>query len=322
MLKQLCEIPSPASGEENIKKYLSEELRSYTDRVYTDSFGNLIFEKLADGKISGETDKKSVVIECGTDEPFIMATDGEADKIRFSAPPHINAAMFADKLVVNSEGASLKILSEAKVKAEDKIKLSDLYAEKKGEGRKTGELFTLLPNYYSSSDSVVSENLMYKIPPYIVSEVIKGLDSSENDLYFLFSVNKCLAARGIKAFLSENCPDFLLSVGCVKKNDALISGNSINSIICAKEKSCVPTVGMRKNLCKIAERNGIEYSTEILNENLNLRQVLTTGRGTECGFVGVSCNENDAGGYETLKKALKNVINLIISYCKEEKNHI
>ena len=108
MLKKLCEISSPASGEEKIKEFIINELKDYTDSYYTDSFGNLVF--LKEGK--GE----KTVIECGIDEPFIMVCESDEDTLRFTATPHFKADIFSDKKMVNKDGLVYEVSSDAEEK--------------------------------------------------------------------------------------------------------------------------------------------------------------------------------------------------------------
>ncbi len=307
MLNKLCITPAPASEEDSIKKLLISELKSFSDSHYIDRFGNLIFEK------EGAGDK--CVIECGIDEPFLMATDGEDDKIRFSAPVHFKDIKFEGKNVVSADGVLLKLNTEAD--EEEKSKFSDLYSEKREYSPECGELFTLSPEFADLRESFSSENLIYKVPVFIMINAIKELFETKKSLCFLFSVNRCLALRGLRAYLSDNKAGSVLSVGCIKESEEDYIKIGEGAVICVKEKSCVPTVKLRDKLFEIAQRNNIKFSKRMISENLGLRWVLTTGFGAECGFVGVCYKENSTNGYEILKNDIKNVTKLIISYCKD-----
>jgi len=303
MLKKICEISSPASGEDKIKEFIINELKNYTDSYYTDSFGNLVF--LKEGK--GE----KTVIECGVDEPFIMVSETEEDTLRFTAPPHFKADIFSDKKMVSKDGLVYEVSSDA----EEKVKISDLYTEFGTEIADCGNLLTLYPGYTESEKTVSAYNLSYKAPVFSVIDAVKTLKNTEKNLVFLFSVHKCLAGRGLRAFLSDNNVESVLSIVCTKANEYVNCGDGV--VICVKDKSCATSVNLKNKLCDIAEKNSIEYKPAIISENLGVRNVLATGYGAESSILCMPFDLDSENREEIFKNDIKNVTKLLISYCKQ-----
>ena len=247
------------------------------------------------------------MIECGIDEPYLMATDGEEGEIGFSAPPHFEAKKFCGKKLVSNKNEIIDVLADE----EEPKAFSNLYSDILSSVPECGELFTLYPEYKEGDDFVLSHNLIYKAPILAVIDAAKELKTTKKNLTILFSVHKCLAQRGIRAYLSDNEENTVLSVGCseIKENQG--------AIICAKEKSCVPTVRVRENLEKIAKDCGIEYSVKLFTQNYGLKNILITGCGAECGLLCIPFEKNSENGYKINKNDIKNVTKLLISYCKD-----
>lgn len=297
MLEKLCNIQSPASYEEKIINFIIKETEDYITSYYVDNFGNLVL------KIDGQGDEK--IIECGIDEPFLMACHYEDGKQFFTAPPHFKAKDFLDKEIVSTEGTKVKVLNNSE---DEEYGFSDLYAETETE---FGKLFSICSGFCETEDKVFAENITYKIPVYVVISAIKELKDCSRNITFLFSVHKNLAARGVKAFFSLDRCGSVLSVSCSKEDDYIKCGKG--AIVCVKEKSAFVSQKIKKNLIEIAEKENIDFIPAIISENLNLRAFITSGSGAESGLLCVPYNDKK----EILKNDIKKLIKLVISYCKQ-----
>lgn len=285
MLKTLCEIPAPSGGEEKLKEFIISELKDSIDLYFEDSFGNLIFVK------KGSGDKK-ICIECALDEPFLMVSAANDNKIRYTAPPHIKASYFEDKTVIFPDGETALIKSDKKDEKKDSL-LHELYTESK-EKVKTGECVCLEPCYKEIADTVFSFNLKYKLPILVLMNVIKKVKKPAEEIFFVFSVQSCLAARGVRALMQSGISfDKAISVGCIdeeKENPCLI----------VKEKSCVLSKSVRECIEAASLNAGITLDKVLTEENFYMKTYLSEGFGAPCGLL---CIPSKKGETAFLKSA-------------------
>jgi len=293
MIKRICEIPSPSGGEERLKEFIVNELENFTDLYFEDTFGNLIFIK------KGE--EKRVCVECGIDEPFLMVAESDNENLRFSAPPHIKASDFADKDVCFADQSSCLVESEK----EEDIKFCHLFASFEGE-KETGECVTLLPYFKRNEKTFSAFNIRYKTPLYVLINAIKSIKENTNELYFVFSVQKCLANRGVRALMQSGIEfDKAICISCISEKEEGVS-------IIAKEKSCIPTPEIRKELLSLARENEISVRVGITEDNFNMKTYLTEGLGAPCGLICIPCTENSVS-VNDIKTAEK----LITALCEK-----
>ncbi len=299
MLDKLIGILSPGSYEEKIKEFIISETKEYISSYYEDSFGNLVLN------IDGEGNRK--IIECGIDEPFLMANHFENNKQFFTAPPHFKAKDFKDKELVSENGMVVKVISDTE---NEKLSFSDLYA-KTETATDFGKLFSYNPRFTENKRSYSAENIIYKVPVYALISAIRQLKNCNKNITFLFSCQKLLAARGLRAYFSIERDASVLSVSCVRENEYIECGKGV--VICAKEKSAFVSQRIKEKLINIAECENIDYIPAVLSENYNLKAILTSGAGAECGLLCVPFD----GKNKIYKSDIKKLIKMVISYCKQ-----
>ena len=293
MLKNICEISSPSGREENIKEFLINELKSYTDNFFIDSFGNLYFVKKGNGE--------SILIECGIDEPFLLVTESKDNILRFTAPPHIKASEFLEKNIVFKDLTSAFIESQK----EEEQKVSDLYAEYKWkkEDFKSG---TLMPSVKYNEEEITAFNIKYKAPTFVLVNLIKSIKENKNELIFMFSVQKCLANRGVRAMMQSGVEfSKAISLSCIEEKSESI-------FVMAKEKSCILPIEVRKELLSLAKERNIDVNIGFSDENFNTKTYLQEGYGLTAGLLCIPVNDN------SIKfKALRDAENLLKAVCEK-----
>ena len=293
MIKRICEIASPSGGEERLKEFIVNELENFTDLYFEDTFGNLVFIKKGKGK--------RICIECGIDEPFLMVAESYDEKLRFSAPPHIKASDFANKDVCFCDQISCLVESEK----EEDIKFCHLFSSYEG-AKNTGECVTLLPYFKRDEKTFSAFNIIYKTPVYVLINAIKTIKENTDELYFIFSVQKCLANRGVRALMQSGIEfDKAICIACISEKEEGVS-------IIAKEKSCIPTPEIRKELLYLARENNISLKVSLVEDNFNMKTYLTEGKGVPCGLICIPCTENSVS-ISDIKTAEK----LIAALCEK-----
>ena len=235
-----------------------------------------------------------------------MVSEQSGETLRFSAPPHIKASVFADKDIFFADGNSVFVESE-KENADD-YKVTDLYAKTKKE-RKTGECASMLPCFKTDGEEYSALNIKYKLPAFALINALKAIKGNTSELYFVFSVQKCLAARGVRALMQSGIYfDKVLSVNCIEETEE----NAEGVVVMAIEKSCVSTPEIRKGILRLAEEKKIPVRVGFTLENFSMKLYITEGQGTPCGLLCIPLKENSVK-----INNVKAAADLIAAMCEE-----
>ena len=293
MIKNLCEIPSPSGEEKNIKEFIRNELKDFTDSYYEDVFGNLIFIKHGRGK--------RICIECGIDEQFLMINQNSNNVLRFSAPNFIKASDFVDKTVLFKDKTQCVITSEVS----EGIKHCHLFASAKS--KSVGESATLLPCFFEDDENYKAFNIKYKAPVGVLINGIKALKKNTNEIYFVFSVQKILSNRGVRALMQSGIEfDKAICIACVDDSEKGVA-------VVVKEQSAVITPEVKNELLYIAKSKGIPVRLMLTDENFNMKTYLAEGYGAPCGLICIPCADNSVN-----KNDIKSAEKLIVAMCESE----
>ncbi len=265
MMNRFAELFAPSGCEAQMRECLKKVISSHFDEVRIDNMGNL-------AAISGDG---SFCIECGMDTRGIMAVTEENNEIRFAPVGKITVKDLIDKRVVFENGASGTVYCDSDTE-EKSAKLSDLYVSL-DEGRvKVGDFAAVAMEFSEDDDSFSGYGLRDRVAMLAVLNAIKKTGRTEN-ITVLFSAQKCLGARGLRAFFGANSfkrvllTDYCDEVGC---------------IIVAKDERVVSEPKWRKELEGLAEKTETDVHTAVADKNFCIDQVIT-GCGAPCAAFGI-----------------------------------
>lgn len=309
-MKEIFEIFSPSGAERKMKDFLIFNLKDCTDSYFEDKFGNLIFNKNGGGK--------KICFECGLDEPFVAFSAEEGEMLRFAAPPQISVCDLVGATMVFENGEDF-VLKSQKVPSESKI--SNVYADKAdflkdNKNKDLPKLFDLAvkkPVFAETCDAFYSAAARYKAPIYALCNAIKEIKNSEYDLYFAFTAQKCLGARGLFAMLEANEFESVVSIAALKQDKYISLGDG--AAVLAKAGRVPASVRLKKELENAAETSKIKHKTVVTDENLFLNLALTCGKGAFCGALGITFDNKSINRDKILKSDIENITKLIKAYC-------
>lgn len=299
--ENICSIASPCGEEEKIKEFLISELEECTDSYFEDNFGNLIFNRKGNGE--------KVCFECGADEPFLSVSATEEDKTRFMAPPQISVKGLIGREMLSESGKTFLLKSE---KEPNESRVSQLYAEISD--LQLFEKCTLKPCFSETREEISAFNLRYKAPLFALCEAVKSINKSDKDLYFAFTAQKRLGARGEKAMLEKYAFDEVISVSCIEKDKYFSPG--CGAVIMAKDKRTPASVSVKNKLISAAKAEKLDYKVGLSGENLYLSLPQITGECALSGCIGLAFDNNSINRDKILKTDIENITKLINSYCK------
>ncbi len=295
MINKLFENLSPSGAEDKTREFLINTLEKKFDTVTVDNIGNLIFHKSGSGK--------KLCIECGMDSRGIMIVSSENGKAHFAAVGQLDASYLADKKIQMTKGGWGIVRYEgADLSA---AKTSDLYLEMDTEGLEIGDFGIVCPQLCDNDSSFYANGLSDVLGAAAVVSALTGAEIN-CDLTVIFSAQKALGGRGLRAFFGESSFDIVLTVNCCK-------GKEDNGCaIAAKDKGAVADPMLRKELEEMARANSIKAQTIVSDENLFIGGIAHSGSGNACGCLCIPTSHKGKTLEGASKKDFEAIVELII----------
>ena len=271
-LKEIMKIQGVSSREGKIGAKLAEMVKPYVDKVSIDPLGNVIAVKRGKAKAP-----KKIMFCAHMDEiGFVVNYIQDNGLVRVSIVGGINFAAAAFTRVVFENGARGVIVPEGKVEpkdyAPDKFYI-DLGVKTKRDAErkvKIGETLAL------ESDCVKLGGQTYagrpfddRIGCYVLTETAKKLKDTENDIYFVFSVQEEVGCRGALPAAFSIAPDYALCFDVTGTGDTPAATPMACSLgggaaIKIKDGSVICSGEVVAKLQKLATENKITSQNEIL----------------------------------------------------------
>ncbi|MCJ7622553.1 MAG: M42 family metallopeptidase [Anaerolineaceae bacterium] len=283
LIKNLVEITGPSGYEHQVREFIRAEVEPYADEIREDALGNLIVRK------GEKTDAgKTIMIAGHMDEIGIMATHiDENGYIRFTTIGGVSPITCIGGRVRFLDG-TLGVIGMERIKdrtilpAFDKIFIDVGASNKQDCPVKVGDVAAFDRPFEDLGNRLVSKAMDDRIGAAIMIQALKDLDTSVNELFFVFTTQEEVGLRGAKTSAYGINPDIGIAV------DITGSGDTPNGIKMEVSLGKGPALKVRDNslivdpkmiewTSKAAEKIGIPYQYE----------VLTMG-GTDAGAINLS----------------------------------
>ena len=284
LLKKLMMTPGVSGREYKIREVIRAEAEKYADEVTTDPMGNLIARKKGNGK--------KIMLVAHMDEIGYFATYIDSDGlIHLGAVGGINPMSSAYDTVVSERGVcgvavppdntdipkAEKLLVDIGVKtrkqAEAKVSIGDFFVH-------SPRLKRLAGNRY------VGRPFDDRAGCLVLLEALKSVKNTENDLYFVFSVQEEVGSRGAKPAAYGIEPDIGIAVDVttVSGKPASKSASKVKlgqgAAIKIKDSSVICSYELVEIMRRLAEERRIKCQDEIIlagGTDTSVIQVAKTG---------------------------------------------
>jgi putative aminopeptidase FrvX len=221
LLKKLCEAVS-VSGEENeVRKIVLEEVKSYADEIKVDALGNLLVTR------KGRRGKRMrVLLDAHMDEVgfMLVAEDGEGI-YEFRTIGGIDARNLAGKQVVVGKDHKPGVIGAKPIHLAKSEELKHAISADSlrvdlglGTKAKVGERGTFAPNFRRVGPSIMSKSLDNRLGVTTLIELVKTAPSNI-DLLAAFTVQEEIGLRGAKVAAHYFNPDLAIAVDSTPAND-------------------------------------------------------------------------------------------------------
>ncbi|MBE6663306.1 MAG: M42 family metallopeptidase [Ruminococcaceae bacterium] len=266
LIKKLMFTPSVSGREEKIREVIKNEITPYADEVYTDNMGNLIARKKGNGK--------KIMFCAHMDEiGFFVTSIGSNGNIKVSPVGGIKtlSAVFQEVVSENGVYGVLVVDSSKEIPKCENLYI-DIGAKTKKQAEKkvqVGDFFVCQPKFRKlQNQRYVGRPFDDRIGCAILCEAIKEV-KSENDLYFVFSVQEEVGGRGAKPAAFGISPEIGIALDvtatCEKDGapsmDVKLGGGTSIKI---SDPGAISAPQLVKAMKKIAEDEKIKYQNEVL----------------------------------------------------------
>ncbi len=268
LMKKICTVKGPSSQEQNIAKFILEEIKDYIDDYQIDPLGNLIAHKKGTGKkmmLAGHMDQIGMLVTHIDKEGFIYFTNVGG----------VNPYVILGGRVVFDDG-TIGVVGKNGKAGFNNLKLSDLFIDIGAQSQEEAEKHVNIGDIavYSGEPvvddvKITSPYLDDRIGCFFMIEALKQLKDCKYDLYLVFTVQEEVGAMGAMTSTYTINPDFGISFDVTGEygtpdSDKLPMRMYGGACIKIKDASLICAPQMVKFLNKVAVDNGIKHQKEIL----------------------------------------------------------
>lgn len=268
LVEKLVNIYSPSGDENKIREFIKDEIKDFVDEVEIDSLGNLIARKKGKGK--------KIMLAAHMDQIGLMVTDID-DKgfLRFTNIGGISPILSLGQKVIFKNGTIGVIFAEpvdnmGKLKLENMfIDIGVLNKEEAEEKLSIGDICVYEIGFSENDNVIFSKCLDDRIGCFVLIETLKRVKNSDNDLYFVFTVQEEVGLRGARTSSYKINPDLGIAIDVTSSGDtpkakrfavSLDKGTAIK----VKDNSILTHPKVRELMVQVAEENNIPYQMEVL----------------------------------------------------------
>ncbi len=293
LIKKLTEAYGPSGREEEVRSIIKEEIEGKVDETIIDSLGNLIAIKKGEGK--------KIMVAAHMDEIGVIVTYiDEKGFLRFSPVGGISAYTLIGKRFVFPNGilATVGIEKSKDIRSLSFNKLFlDIGAKDKKEANtkiNIGDIAVYEGSLVQCGERLSGKAFDDRIGCTILIKVLERIKTN-NEVYFVFTVQEELGLRGAKTAAYKLNPDYGLAVDVTRIGDtpeseimdvALGKGPTIK----IKDSSVICHPYVKEKMISIAERNKIPYQFEILEQGgTDAGAIHLSREGIPAGVMSVPC---------------------------------
>lgn len=318
LMKKLSDCFSPSGREKNVREMIINEIKDYADEINVDPLGNVIARKKGNGKkilFSAHMDQIGLIITHVDEKGFL----------RFSNVGGVHAKEIIGLRMIFDNGLEGIVCSE-EMDDKEKVTMSKLFLDVASTSKdfvknnfKVGDMCVFKSEYYETDDCVICKAADDRIGCYVLIEALKSHPASDNDVYYVFSVQEEVGCRGAKTAGYSVNPDLAIAV------DVTATGDSEDGIkmdvklgegaaIKIMDKSIITHPMVRDLLTDLAIDNKIEYQYEVLEfGGTDAGPIHTTGEGIPSGVISIPTRNIHSSGEIFNKQDVMECIKLVQS---------
>lgn len=318
LLKQLTETFGPSGYEENVRKLVYDEVKSYADEIKVDALGNLIVRKKPTRQ---SKNSRRIMIAAHMDEiGLIVSHVDDKGFVRF-APIGTLIRRYVSggrvKFLNGVEGVigydRLDNLTE--LPALDKVYIDVGATSKKDCPVKVGDVAAFERTFTEMGDRLVAKSMDDRAGVLVAIETLRALKSTPHDVYFVFTTQEEVGTRGATTSAYGIDPDIGIALDVTPSGDAPMSFKmemALGKGPCIKIRDALMLSDPRivQWMIDTAEKNKIPYQREVLLiGSTDARAVQLTRAGVQTGCISIPVryvhSPSEMIDYSDLKNSVK-----------------
>lgn len=321
LMKKLSNCFSPSGREKNIRQLIIDEIKDYADEITIDPLGNLIARKKGTGK--------KILFSAHMDQIGLMITHiDEKGFLRFTNVGGLNPKNLLGLRMVFDNDLEGVICSE-KIEEDQKLSMDKLYldvaltdCEFVKENFKIGDMCVFKSEYYETKDCVICKAADDRIGCYIQIEAIKNHQKTDNDVYYVFSVQEEVGCRGAQTVGYSINPDLAIALDVTATGDTpdgikmdvkLGEGAAIKLM----DKSIITHPEIKELLTNLSIEHNIKYQYEILEfGGTDAGPIHKSRQGVPSGVISIPTRNLHSSGEIFNKNDVLECVRLVMTVAK------
>lgn len=272
LLKELSQAFGVSGYEKEVREFIKDAIKNYSDEISVDALGNLIVYKKGIG-----TNKKKIMLAAHMDEIGMQVTKVEENgmiKVKSLGFLWIPTTYMSR---VKFRNGTVGIVSST-VKLEDvKNDFTKLYIDIGTKSKeetlkhvKVGDVACYIGEYVElKGEKITAKALDDRIGCYMLIEALKRIESPYNDVYFVFTVQEEVGCRGSVGAAERIKPDIGIAVDITPAHDYpcdLEGSNTLGEGVAIKisDTSVICDEYLVNEMIKCCEENSIKYQLDVI----------------------------------------------------------
>ncbi|GAB1469765.1 M42 family metallopeptidase [Chloroflexota bacterium] len=318
LLKTLTETFGPSGYEDEIRKVIEKEVKPFADEIRVDAMGSLIVRKKPTVKAKNS---RRIMLAAHMDEIGVIASHVDTNGfVRFAS----NGGVFGRYTL----GARIRFLNGVTgVVGFDKLEsvndapsMSKMYIDVGASSRKdcpikVGDFGAFERSYLEMGNRLVAKSMDDRAGVVVLIETLKSIKSTPNDLYFVFTTQEEVGARGAGTAAYGIEPEIGIAI------DVTSTGDTPASLKMSMELGKGPCVKVRDPgmlsdprvvewMINTAEKAKLPYQREVLLVgSTDARAIQSSRAGVMAGALSIPCryihSASEMVDYEDLKNSVK-----------------
>ena len=292
LMKRLSDCFGPSGREKMIREMIRDEIKDLADEITIDPLGNLIARKKGKGKkilFSAHMDQIGLIITHVDEKGFL----------RFANVGGLNAKELLGLRMVFDNGLE-GVICQEELKCNEKLTTSKLFLDVAStdiefikKNFHIGDMCVFKTEYYETDDCVICKAADDRIGCYILIEALKSHPATDNDVYYVFSVQEEVGCRGAKTVGYSIDPELAIAIDVTAtgdtpdgiKMDVILGGGAAIKL---KDNSLITHPDVKELLTDFAEKNNIKYQYEILEfGGTDAGPIHTSREGVPSGVISI-----------------------------------
>lgn len=288
LIKKLVGETAASGREKDFIELIRNEIGKYASDIYTDALGNLCARKAGNGK--------KLMLTTHTDSAGFFATHiDELGRISVAPIGRMKPTHAAYRTVIFENGTRGVLLPRAGACGEALEKAENYYIDIGATCRSDVESaigigdISVCEGYVKDlgADRLVGMPLGDRIGCAIMIELLKSIKENENDLYFVFTAQSQVGARGALPCAADIRPDAVISLDPIEADDENASRVKLGggAVIRLRDGNTVCDEEMCDSLREICRADGITHQLGFSSEAFETGAFQRAAHGAVCGAV-------------------------------------